>query len=231
MSVSVVSSWLRIAAVSFEVLAMAQTPAGPRNFASASLVRPVSGAPLSVTQIETWTTKLPTGELHKDVRESEIYRDRSGRMRIETTLRGPLDELVHLVQIVDPVEGFMAMLEATTATAFRLRAPTGDASFLGFSIANPGIPRPGKDRKTEKLGSRVIEGIDFEGSRTTVIADDRPPDAISEQWTSAELGLIGVIESSDPKQTYSAKIQRVKRMELDPALFSIPAAFTVEDLK
>ncbi|HSK65178.1 MAG TPA: hypothetical protein VK893_15095, partial [Pyrinomonadaceae bacterium] len=57
----------------------------------------------------------------------------------------------------------------------------------------------------EQLGKQVIEGVEAEGTRTTItipageIGNDRPIEIVSERWYSPELQLVVMTRHSDPR--------------------------------
>ena len=207
---------------------MAQMPAGPASFSGASLVLMLRDAPLAVEQIEELTRKLPDGNSRTETIERKIYRDRAGRFRAEIKAPHPTSEIITLA---DPVEGFIALLVPSAAIAHRMMQPKTDRPF-GLGFAWPGILMNGKDRKLETLGKLTIEGIEFEGVRTTVASDEAPGVIkVDERWISKELGLIGRVEAISPTEHYSARVKTVIRKDPNPELFAIPADYAIQDLE
>jgi len=207
---------------------MAQIPAGPASFNGASLVMMSKDTPLMVEQVEERTRKLPDGNSGTETIETKIYRDDVGKFRIETKSPHPLSEMVTLA---DPVEGFIALLVPSAKIAYRMMQPKTDHP-LGLGFAWPGLQMSGKDRKMENIGKLTIEGIEFEGIRTTVTSDNGPAViTVDERWISRELGLIGRVEATSPTENYSARIKTVVRKDLDQELFVIPADYTIRDIE
>ena len=98
-------------------------------------------------------------------------------------------------------------------------------------MANP------KDAKTEELGTRTIEGVEAQGTRTTVtipageIGNERPIEIVSERWYSNELQTVVMSRHADPRfgeTTY--RLANVSRAEPDKALFEVPSDYTVEEI-
>jgi hypothetical protein len=88
------------------------------------------------------------------------------------------------------------------------------------------------DSRTEDLGTRNIEGVDAEGTRTTTtipadaIGNERPIEIVYERWHSKELDLIVLSKHSDPRfgeQTY--RLTNIVRSEPDPSLFTPPQGY------
>ena len=51
-----------------------------------------------------------------------------------------------------------------------------------------------------------------------------------EEWYSDELKLMGSVMASGPYETYTARIQNLRREEPDPKLFTIPPDYKVLDV-
>ncbi len=90
--------------------------------------------------------------------------------------------------------------------------------------------------KTESLGKRMIEGVEAEGIRTTVvipageIGNERPIEIVSERWYSPELQVVVYSKRSDPRfgeTTY--RLVNVNRTEPLALLFQAPPDYTVKE--
>ena len=88
----------------------------------------------------------------------------------------------------------------------------------------------------EQLGKQNIEGIEAEGTRTTVtipageIGNERPIEIVSERWYSPELELVVMTRHSDPRTgetTY--KLTNINRSEPAKSLFEVPSDFTIKE--
>ncbi len=95
--------------------------------------------------------------------------------------------------------------------------------------------REGKAKK-ESLGKQVIEGVEAEGTRSTVtiaageIGNERAIEIVSERWYSAELQTVVMTRHSDPRfgeTTY--KLTNISRTEPDHSLFELPAGYTLKE--
>jgi hypothetical protein len=87
----------------------------------------------------------------------------------------------------------------------------------------------------EALAARTIEGVRAEGSRGTVtipadaIGNDLPIVITSEEWTSPELQVLVLTDHNDPRTGRSTyRLLRISRTDLDPALFQVPADYTIQ---
>ncbi len=103
---------------------------------------------------------------------------------------------------------------------------------LSFTTIDPLIKAPGKKTsKTESLGKQTIEGIEFEGTRTTTTVADQPSIVgVQDHWAARDLGLFGLEKSSGPELESTAKIRNLDRREPDPALFAPPPDYNIRDL-
>jgi hypothetical protein len=104
------------------------------------------------------------------------------------------------------------------------------------------VPAPGVERlerqqpKVEQLGKQMMEGVEVEGTRTTVtipagkIGNERPIDIVSERWYSPELQVVVYSKRTDPmagETTY--KLTNINRGEPSRSLFEVPAGYTVKE--
>jgi hypothetical protein len=225
------------AAGTLAIIASAQTPPSSPNKPArnkSGLVRPIPGAPLSVEVIEERLTKNSDGTSTSETDKTMVYRDDAGRLRSEEEIRDPVDGPVPLIILADPVEGFVAILETSTKVAHRLQGPKDGTRFAIMTAGFGGrglIDVPGeKTRKSENLGAQTIEGIEFQGARTTTTSNEQPSlRAIDELWMSKDLGLIGLGKYSGPDGEITARIQ--KRAAPDPTLFVIPADYRIRDME
>lgn len=88
----------------------------------------------------------------------------------------------------------------------------------------------------EQLGSKIIEGVLATGTRTTItipagqIGNDRPIEIADERWYSPELQITVQSTHSDPRMgTTAYSLKNISRGEPSPALFQVPADYTVTD--
>lgn len=114
---------------------------------------------------------------------------------------------------------------------FNMRTEGG----AGFVIRTR--PAPGNEVK-EQLGKQIIEGVEAEGTRTTVtipigeIGNERPIQIVTERWYAPELQLVVMTRHSDPRSgetTY--KLTNINRAEPAKSLFEVPPGFTVKEMK
>ena len=91
---------------------------------------------------------------------------------------------------------------------------------------------------SESLGSKVIEGVNSEGSRSVVTLDagavgnDRPIEISSERWYSPELQTVVMTRHNDPRtgeETF--RLTNVNRSEPPAFLFQVPPGFQMNERK
>src|ERR1043165_881945 len=114
----------------------------------------------------------------------------------------------------------------------QLRAESGGAGTFVFKSKSG----PNPNEVKEQLGKQIIEGVEAEGTRTTVtipagdIGNERPIEIVSERWYSPELQLVVMTRHSDPRTgetTY--KLTNINRAEPAKTLFEVPAGYTVKE--
>jgi hypothetical protein len=88
----------------------------------------------------------------------------------------------------------------------------------------------------EHLGMQSIEGVSAEGTRTTItipagqIGNEQPIVTVTERWYSPELQVMVMNKRTDPRTgTTTYKLTNVNRSEPSPALFQVPADYTIHD--
>lgn len=99
-----------------------------------------------------------------------------------------------------------------------------------------GMPFEGEPR-TEKLEPRTMEGLQAEGTKTTVtiaagaMGNTLPIEIVSEQWYSPELGVVLLTRRSDPRFGETVyRLTNIDRSEPSPELFRIPSDFKVQNM-
>jgi len=220
-----------IAGLLISAIAMhAQKPAHGIN--RATLVLPYVGVPLSAEITEERVTKLPDGTSKTEVVISKAYRDGAGRLRTESDIASRSGDPSAIV-IFNIPDGFMAALMPSEKAAGRFQFPNGDRSKIGFGYAQPGpeITAPGKRTTiTESLGKQTIDGIEYQGNRTTTTVEGQPSIiGVQEEWQSSD-GLIGLIKSTGPNLLVTAKLHILDRSDPDPRLFEIPPDYAIQEL-
>jgi hypothetical protein len=132
---------------------------------------------------------------------------------------GPSSKLKFLIR-TGPEGG----AEATVAAA-----GTGPVAVSGTAIAKP-------DVKTESLGKQTIEGVEVEGTRSTItiaagaIGNERPIQSTSERWYSQDLQVVVMSKRSDPRFGETVyQLTNIQRGDQPVTLFEVPPDYTVKD--
>ena len=115
---------------------------------------------------------------------------------------------------------------------FMLRTEGGVAGTYVFKT----FPGEKNNAVKEDLGKQTIEGVEAEGTRTTItipageIGNDRAIEIVSERWYSPELQQVVMTRHRDPRTgetTY--KLTNINRAEPSKALFEVPAGYTIKE--
>jgi hypothetical protein len=177
---------------------------------------------------------------------------------------GPLvggGEASHRIVISDPTARVTYLLDPDKHTArklqphrFEFKSRSGESSGTAQGEAGvttggqaagqtSGPPRAGFRRfrtgnlakpVVEQLGTQVIEGVDAEGTRSTItipagaIGNEQPLKTVMERWYSPELKVVIQSKRSDPRfGEHTYKLTNIVRAEPSPSLFDVPSDYTV----
>jgi hypothetical protein len=98
------------------------------------------------------------------------------------------------------------------------------------------MKRAAPEAKTESLGKQTIEGVEAEGTRTTVtipagqIGNERALEIVSERWYSAALQEVVLSKYRDPRfGEHTYRLKNISRTEPAHSLFEPPADYTVSE--
>jgi hypothetical protein len=202
---------------------------------------PVRNAPFSAEATTELVQTLSDGNRIIRRTSASLHRDSRGRTRREVALEaiagiivggGPL----RTVTISDPDSGVTYMSDSTGLRIMRAGPGPprtgGPVPTPGFGVGG-GLRQPRQTanvKREEALGTREIEGVLCEGTRTTVtipagaIGNERPIESVAERWVSPELGVIVYSRRSDPRfgeTTY--RLTNITRAEPPAELFAPPA--------
>jgi hypothetical protein len=210
----------------------------------------VKGAPYSAVAVSESVQTLGDGNRIRQTTSTTVYRDSAGRTRRETMRK---DGTLQSIAISDPTTGINYILDPQNRTATKSefagmmkkvelmrvedRRKIETENMLAASKTPANSVLLGKKRSdAEPLGRQTVEGVDAEGSRTTItiaagqIGNDLPINIVSEQWYSPELQLLVITKHSDPRTgetTY--RLTNINRAEPDRSLFEVPADYTVRN--
>jgi hypothetical protein len=193
----------------------------------------VKNEPFSADIVIEDTRRLFDGSTVTKKMQGSIYRDAAGRTRREQPLEMvggvTIDKPQTLVFINDFAADTQYFLDLNGKTARRNR------------IGHGGPPRDGDgppDAKTESLGTKTIEGVIVEGTRTTFeipageLGNDTPIQVVTENWISPDLQMIVMSRHLDPLSgEHIFKMVNIRRVEPPASLFTVPPGFKIEGNK
>jgi hypothetical protein len=199
--------------------------------------RLVKGAPYSAEFTTESVQTLGDGTRITRKSNGNVYRNSEGRTRREQILGaiGPIaieGEPPHMAFINDPIMGVHYAIDLRNRTARK----------LPFRENPPPPPLPSDFQEkadpvqNENLGKQVIEGVQAEGTRSTItipagrVGNDRPLEIVSERWYSPELQIVVLSKHKDPfagENTY--RLTHINREEPPLSLFEVPEGFRVEE--
>lgn len=125
-----------------------------------------------------------------------------------------------------------APMPAPDVDHFTMRTEGGVAGTYVFRT----FPGEKDNAVKEQLGKQTIEGVEAEGTRTTVtipageIGNERAIEIVSERWYSPELQMVVMTRHSDPRTgetTY--KLTNINRSEPAKSLFEVPSGYTIKE--
>jgi len=239
---------LGLLAAAVAALAQAPGPGGPPNwrFVGAETGRPgavVKGAPFSADVTTETTMVLQDGNRIHQTSKLRLYRDSEGRTRREQSLNnlGSLASNTNLPPVVfinDPVAGVNYALSPASKTATKStggggRGPAGNRD--GRMRGGPPGSAPQRSVKTEPLGSKTLEGVTAEGTRTTIAipagqeGNEQPMQTVIESWYSSDLQTVVLSKRSDPRTGETVtRYTNISRTEPPHSLFELPADYTID---
>jgi hypothetical protein len=197
----------------------------------------VKNAPYSADGVTRTTQVLGDGNRIEQGTTQKLYRDSEGRERREETVlaTGALAQadMPHLITISDPVENVSYTLDTSQHTARRINGLAGK-SFVYYGV---GVSRGGAQEQSaakEDLGSKNIEGVTAQGTRTTEtipagqVGNVAPIKIVDEVWYSPDLNMDVLTTHSDPRSGEVVyKLTNVQRGEQPRSLFEVPADYKV----
>lgn len=236
----------------FALPAFAQTQSAPTpsqistaldtHFTTASGVRifgmPVEAfrrnQPLSLSLTTTSIQTLPDGTQHTHVSHSRLYRDSSGRLRIESFYANGLPSVIVLM---DPIAGKIFYLHVVDKDGF---SPAIENSrmmnALAARVASADIKPKWPGETTESLPSRTIGGFTAEGTRRAWTApvgiqgshNDKPVHTVFKEWYSPQLGIdLEERISNTPTAETTTTASDIQLRKPDPSLFQVPSDYTI----
>ncbi|MGH9342219.1 MAG: hypothetical protein ACRD19_00425, partial [Terriglobia bacterium] len=197
----------------------------------------VVGAPFSAQAVTETKQTLSNGNIIDRQETSTIYRDSEGRTRVDRTLKmiGPWTSSgtpPEITSIRDPVAGFNYILNPAKKTAVKMPIPPARTRPMRHPANGQG--QTAWQRSTQSLGNKVINGVEAEGTQTTVtipagsIGNQEAITVVSQRWYSPELQIDVMTERNDPRfgdTTY--QLTNIQQTEPSPSLFQVPSDYTL----
>jgi hypothetical protein len=89
---------------------------------------------------------------------------------------------------------------------------------------------------TETLGKQTIDGVQAEGTRSTItipageIGNEREIKIVNERWYSPELQTVILSKHSDPRMGETVyRLTNINRSDPHPSLFQVPSDYTLDN--
>lgn len=230
-------------------------PGGPGGGGMMGLARigarTVKGAPFQATTVTESVQILSDGNRVTNRHTGKVYRDGEGRTRTESVMTGfgafrAQERGLTMVSIDDPVAQQHVILDTNRKTASRMTMQARPAGPEAKGMERWGAgprpeavrgPRPdagaAPERKSESLGTQVMEGVQVQGTRVTMtipagaMGNDRAIEIVTETWYSPELQTVVYRKHSDPRSGENIyRLTEIQRAEPDKSLFQVPADYT-----
>jgi hypothetical protein len=204
--------------------------------------RTVSGKPFSATAVTETTRVLEDGHRISRRNLMKQYRDRQGRTRREQTLEalGPSTPVApkEMIFIFDPVLHVSFVIDPEAKVARKFTSPQGSSTAQLAPFSNQAQDNPSSLSplvRVEDLGTRSVGGLQCSGTRTTttlptgLIGNDAPIVTVRETWFSPDIDAVVQSKTVDPRfGTTEYHLTDIKRFDISPDLFRVPASFKVE---
>ena len=203
-----------------------------------------TGAPFSATRTITRTQTLADGTTVTHTEVIKEARDSQGRVftQMLPSPTGPAGFESPMVRIFDPVSrtAITYRPDSKQANVLHLPDPSQFRGPRGADGDEPGarfrrngnLPAP----TTESLGSKTINGVVADGTRTTRVipagaqGNDKPITITHETWTSTDLKVAVMRVDNDPRMgTTTMELTGISRDEPAASLFQTPAGYTVNE--
>ena len=192
---------------------------GEEPFKTIFINDPVAGVTFALdSRSHTAHKSVPfTFELNTKKGEGQHFEFRTGTANGNMIVTGPVVAGPRATH--PPLDQFTLRTEAGVGETFIFRSKSSNANEV-----------------KEQLGKQNIEGVEAEGTRTTMtipageIGNERPIEIVSERWYSPELQLVVMTRHSDPRSgetTY--KLTNINRAEPAKSLFEVPSDYTIKE--
>lgn len=223
----------------------------------------VKGAPFSAETYTEFRQVLGDGNVIERKTRGASYRDSEGRTRTENTIGGgvmaPGGESRELIMIKDSVANIQWVLNPETKEATKIQIETSGGPVHARTpnpdvlVPAPAAPMPhvvgvgpqvqmfrfrAEQAKEEKLGTQNINGVQAEGTRTTVtipageIGNVQPIVMTTERWYSPQLQMVVRTRHSDPRTgDHTFELTNIRLGEPPSTLFQVPSGYEIQEGK
>lgn len=197
---------------------------GDQERSSVVITDPLAGSSFVLNPAARTATKLPA--MFARVEGGTISMQPSSSVTVTRTESQPKVEVIAVPAASG--RGGAPQVEWTAGTQATTFAMSGGRMMITGAV--------GGETTKEDLGQQTIEGVTATGTRTTTVipagamGNEQPITVLSEQWFSADLGVLVMTRHSDPRvgdTTY--RLLGISRNEPDRALFQVPSDYTVQD--
>jgi hypothetical protein len=195
----------------------------------------VPNAPFSAEIVIENTRRLFDGSTVSKSSRGAIYRDAQGRTRREQ----PLENIggFNVVGENGSPQMLVFINDFPGKTHYFLDLNRRVARKNPLPENRPFLPETeSKTGKTESLGTKTIEGVAVEGTRTTFeipvgqIGNDKPIAVVTEKWFSPELQVVVYSRHVDPiAGEHIFRLVNIKKSEPSADLFTVPNGFRIEN--
>ncbi len=192
-------------------------------------------APFSAEIVIENTRRLFDGSTVTKSSRGAVYRDAQGRTRREQ----PLENIggFNVVGENGSPQTLVFINDFPGRTHYFLDLNRKIARKNPLPENRPFLPEPeAKGGKTESLGTKTIEGVAVEGTRTTFeipagqIGNDKPIPVVTEKWFSPELQVVVYSRHVDPiAGEHIFRLVNIKKSEPSADLFVVPNGFRIEN--
>jgi ketosteroid isomerase-like protein len=202
-------------------------------------------APYSGEQTMRRTRALPDGtKIAEKVGIVQMFRDSSGRRRLDYTQPGPAGEPgLDVIEIRDYVDRLEYTLDVANHVAHRMKFISGAGH--DFPVVLPRgrfVPEPTStperraDPVRRSLGTRTIEGLICDGTEevetipVAAAGNDKPIAIERETWVSRELNIRVESTVRDPRNGDTVtRMTHILLEEPAAVLFQIPPGYRIQD--
>jgi hypothetical protein len=209
-------------------------------------LRPVKGVPYTAKVVSSTKRTLVTGSEISASVTAPVARDSEGRIRREQSVIAvggwvvERSESPTVIVIQDPVKMVNYVLDPKTHVARmnRTRPPLSpeEAKRVEANRRAEINRREPRTEHSESLGTRLMEGLKTEGTRTVTtfpagsVGNSAPIENVTEAWYSPDLQEVIYKKTTDPRfgeTTY--RLIEIKRVEPTASLFEVPSEYRIEE--